>query len=235
MGGVTMPAAMDGAAAHDAGHVSERTTGFYARRGKRWFDLVAGGAATVVLLPLLGLVSLIVLVTSGRPVFFLQERVGRHGRIFRVIKFRSMIPNAVKHGAGYYLDERDTRITSAGRWMRLASLDELPQLFNVLHGEMSLVGPRPNLPVIVERYRPHYDHILLVKPGLTGLAAIRGRNRLQRSQMIELDHRYVRTLSLRNDLKIILATVPAVLLRKGATNVVTEEFIEDLPPAEERR
>ncbi len=114
--------------------------------------------------------------------------------------------------------------------MRATSLDELPQFLNVVLGDMSLVGPRPNLTFIVERYRPHYDRILRVRPGITSLVGIGGRNRLKRSQMIALDDEYVDTLSFRNDLRILLKTVPAVLFRHGATDDVSEEFLEDVTP-----
>jgi lipopolysaccharide/colanic/teichoic acid biosynthesis glycosyltransferase len=202
---------------------------FYLRYGKRALDLVAGVPALIFALPLLVAIALVVLVTSGRPVFFVQERVGLNGRRFGLIKFRTMIPNAVSYGAGYYLEENDKRITWAGRWLRLTSLDELPQLLNVVKGDISLVGPRPNLPLIVERYAQSYQQILTVKPGLTGLAAIRGRNLLRRSQMLALDRQYVSKVSLGTDVRILLGTIPVVLLRRGSSNAVSEEFIEDAP------
>jgi lipopolysaccharide/colanic/teichoic acid biosynthesis glycosyltransferase len=139
-----------------------------------------------------------------------------------------MIPDAVQHGPGYYLEEDDARITWSGRWMRAFGLDELPQLFNVLRGDMSLVGPRPNLAFVVDEYREHYERILRVKPGITGLVAIRGRNLLRRSEMCRWDEYYVATLSFKNDMKIMLETVPTVLLRRGSTDDVSREFIEDL-------
>lgn len=204
--------------------------GVYARYGKRCFDLAVGSAATVALSPALAALAAVVYFDSGRPVFFRQERVGRHGVVFRIFKFRTMIPNAVEHGRGYYLEEGDPRITRCGRWMRATSLDELPQFLNVVLGHMSLVGPRPNLTFIVDRYRPHYERILRVRPGITCLVGISGRNRLQRSRMIALDNEYVDTLSFRTDLRILLATVPAVLGRHGASDDVSEEFLEDVAP-----
>ena len=158
---------------------------------------------------------------------FVQDRVGLDGSPFGIYKFRSMIPDAWKYG-GYYLADEDPRITWCGRWMRALSFDELPNLLNVVKGDMSLVGPRPNLPFIVDQYRNRYGTILTVKPGITGLPAVSGRNKLRRSQMIELDELYVRTLSLREDLRILLKTIPIVLLRHGSSNDVSEEFIEDI-------
>jgi lipopolysaccharide/colanic/teichoic acid biosynthesis glycosyltransferase len=203
---------------------------FYARHGKRLFDLIAGGVGTVAVSPALAVLAAIVYLDSGRPIFFRQERVGLNGQIFRIFKFRTMVPNAVEQGRGYYLEEGDPRITRCGAWMRATSLDELPQFLNVVLGDMSLVGPRPNLTFIVERYRPHYDRILKVRPGITCLVGIGGRNRLKRSQMIALDDEYARTLSLRNDLRILLKTVPVVLFRHGASDDVSEEFMEDVTP-----
>jgi lipopolysaccharide/colanic/teichoic acid biosynthesis glycosyltransferase len=208
----------------------DRTATFYARHGKRVLDLALALPGTVAISPILGGLALIVRTTSGSPVFFRQERVGKDGRVFRIFKFRTMVVGAVDQGAGIYLEENDTRITWAGDWLRATSLDELPQVFNVLRGEMSLVGPRPNLPEIVARYGRRYDRILKVKPGMTCLVAIRGRNQLRRSQMFAYDEEYVETMSLRQDLRIILETLPAVLFRRGSTNDVSEEFLEDVEP-----
>ena len=203
---------------------------FYARYGKRLFDLLAGGVGTIAISPLLAVLAAVVYLDSGRPIFFRQERVGLNGQVFRIFKFRTMIPDAVERGRGYYLEEGDPRITRCGTWMRATSLDELPQFLNVVLGDMSLVGPRPNLTFIVERYRPHYERILKVRPGITCLVGIGGRNRLKRSQMIALDDQYARSLSFRNDLRILLKTVPVVLFRHGASDDVSEEFMEDVTP-----
>ena len=205
--------------------------GFYERRGKRLLDLALAGAATALAAPLLAGLAATVYATSGRPVLFVQDRVGKDGATFGMYKFRSMIPDAVRHGAGFYLEDGDDRITWAGRWMRAFSLDELPQLLNVLKGDMSVVGPRPNLDFIVAEHRERFERILQVKPGLTGLVAVNGRNRLKRSQMLDWDERYVATVGLRTDLEIILRTIPTVLLRRGASDDVPREFIEDVPPA----
>jgi len=205
---------------------------FYDRYGKRALDLGLTIPGTVLISPLLGVVALVVRLTSGTPVFFRQERVGRDGRIFRIFKFRTMVVGAVDQGKGFYLEEGDPRITPAGHWLRATSLDELPQLFNVILGDMSLVGPRPNLPFIVRRYGHLYDRVLTVRPGMTCFVAIRGRNTLRRSQMIAYDDEYVDKLGLGTDLRILLATLPAVFLRRGSTNDVSEEFLEDMEPVD---
>jgi lipopolysaccharide/colanic/teichoic acid biosynthesis glycosyltransferase len=201
---------------------------FYSRRGKRLVDLSVGAPLTVLFSPFIGALALVVCLTSGRPIFFVQERVGLYGRRFGLIKFRTMVPDAMSKGAGLYIAEKDERITWAGRWLRLTSLDELPQIVNVMKGDLSLVGPRPNLPMIVERYGESYREILLVRPGLTGLAAVRGRHLLRRSQMLALDREYVATLSFRSDLRILFATVPVVLFRHGSAIVRSAGFIEDV-------
>lgn len=208
------------------------TRRFYPRFGKRALDLGLTVPGTLLISPLLGALALVVRITSGAPVFFRQERVGRGGKVFRIYKFRTMVVGAVGQGRGYYLEEGDPRITPAGQWLRATSLDELPQVFNVLLGDMSLVGPRPNLPFIVQRYGHLYDKALSVKPGMTCFVAVRGRNRLRRSQMIAFDNEYVDKLSLWTDLRILAATFPAVLLRRGSTNDVSEEFLEDVEPVD---
>ena len=125
----------------------------------------------------------------------------------------------------------DPRITPVGRFLRASSIDELPQLWNVLRGDMSLVGPRPKPHEIIDRYMSRYRDTLRVRPGLTCSAAVEGRNTLRRSQMIEADHRYVRDVSLFTDLRILARTVPTVLLRRGFhADDESEDFIEDVPP-----
>jgi len=209
-----------------------RTRTLYARYGKRVFDLGLTVPGTVLISPVLAVLAAVVRLTSGKPVFFRQDRVGRGGRIFRIFKFRTMVVGAVNQGKGYYLEDNDPRITRAGAFLRATSLDELPQLFNVITGDMSLVGPRPNLPFIVKRYGHLYDKSLTVKPGVTCFVAVRGRNTLRRSQMIAFDDEYVDELSLWTDVKILAETFPAVFLRRGSTNDVSEEFLEDVAPVD---
>jgi lipopolysaccharide/colanic/teichoic acid biosynthesis glycosyltransferase len=148
------------------------------------------------------------------PVFFRQERVGQDARPFEVLKLRTMIVDAHTQGAGYAVDKGDSRITRIGHLLRKTSIDELPQLWNVLRGEMSLVGPRPTLAYQVERYTDRQRRRLEVKPGLTGWAQVNGRASLSWPERIELDVWYVEHRSLALDLRILLRTV-SVLLRPG--------------------
>jgi len=179
---------------------------------KRGFDLFISGMALAFLSPLFLVVALAILLDDGRPVFFRQERVGRGGKRFRVFKFRTMVPDA--ESKGLFTHENDPRITRVGRILRRWSLDELPQLLNVLLGQMSLVGPRPTLPYQTEKYTERQKRRLLVRPGITGLAQVKGRNALSWPEKIELDLQYVDRMSLWLDLKIILMTVPALFKRK---------------------
>jgi lipopolysaccharide/colanic/teichoic acid biosynthesis glycosyltransferase len=149
---------------------------------------------------------LAVLVTTGRPVFFRQQRPGRHGRPFELVKFRTM-----HTGEGSDAD----RITRVGSFLRSSSLDELPELWNVVRGDMSLVGPRPLLMEYLPLYSPRQATRHRVRPGITGLAQVNGRNLCQWDERLELDARYVENLSLGNDLRILSKTVSQVLRREG--------------------
>jgi lipopolysaccharide/colanic/teichoic acid biosynthesis glycosyltransferase len=185
----------------------------------RALDLAGGGALLLAATPVLGLAALAVKLEDGGPVFYRQTRVGKDGRDFELIKLRTMVVGAESQGAGYAVDQGDPRITRAGRFLRRLSIDELPQLWNVLRGDMSLVGPRPTLRYQVERYDDRQRHRLDVKPGLTGWAQVNGRAALPWDERIELDLWYVEHRSLWLDLKI-LALTPFALFRgtyKGAT------------------
>ena len=185
----------------------------------RALDVAGAGAVLLVTSPLLGLAALAVKLEDGGPVFYRQTRVGKEGRDFELLKLRTMVVDAEKQGAGYAVAEGDPRITRAGRLLRRLSIDELPQLWNVLRGEMSLVGPRPTLRYQVERYDDRQRHRLDVKPGLTGWAQVNGRAGLPWDERIELDLWYVEHRSLGLDLKI-LALTPLALFRgtyKGAS------------------
>jgi lipopolysaccharide/colanic/teichoic acid biosynthesis glycosyltransferase len=206
-------------------------TGLYERHGKRLLDLAAIALAAPVAAPLLAGIAAAVAATDGRPVLFRQARVGKDGREFTILKFRTMRVGSEHHGDGYWGTANDSRITPIGKLLRSTSLDELPQLVNVLLGDMSLVGPRPKPRDIVDRYRSRYAETLRVPPGLTCLSAIRGRNELRRSQLVELDLEYVRNVSLLGDLRILAETVPVVLLRRGFfTEDRSEGWMEDLEP-----
>jgi lipopolysaccharide/colanic/teichoic acid biosynthesis glycosyltransferase len=205
--------------------------GLYQRAGKRAVDIVGAGAMAVAAAPVMGAVAVALWRSQGRPILFTQQRVGRGGQDSTIYKFRTMIRGAADQGAGLWFQRNDPRITRFGKFLRASSLDELPQLWNVLRGDMSLVGPRPKPPELIDRYRSHYQPTLAVRPGLSHLPGVSGRNTLRRSQMIELDQQYVRDITLLGDLRLLLRTVPVVLLRHGfdAENE-SEEWVEDVPP-----
>ena len=185
----------------------------------RALDVAGAGAVLLVTSPLLGLAALVVKLEDGGPVFYRQLRVGKDGRDFELLKLRTMVVDAERQGAGYAVDRDDPRITRAGRVLRRLSIDELPQLWNVLRGEMSLVGPRPTLRYQVDRYDERQRSRLDVKPGLTGWAQVNGRAALPWDERIELDLWYVEHRSTGLDLKILVRT-PVALFRgtyKGAT------------------
>ena len=178
----------------------------------RALDVALAGTALVVTSPLLGLAALAVKLEDGGPVLYRQTRVGKDGVDFDLLKLRTMVQNAEKLGSGFAVDEGDPRITRAGRILRKLSLDELPQLWNVIRGEMSVIGPRPTLRYQVERYDAHQRRRLEVKPGITGWAQIHGRATLPWAERIELDVWYVDHRSPRVDLRI-LARTPLALFR----------------------
>ncbi len=173
-------------------------------------DLAIAGTALVVSSPLLALGALAVKLTDRGPVLYRQTRVGRDGADFELLKLRTMIVGAETKGAGFAVDRGDSRITRAGRILRKLSLDELPQLWNVVRGDMSVIGPRPTLRYQVDQYSPHQRRRLEVKPGITGWAQIHGRATLPWAERIELDVWYVDHRSARLDL-LILARTPLAL------------------------
>jgi len=181
---------------------------------KRAIDLLGSLTGLLITSPLLLGVALAIKLDDGGPVFFRQQRAGLKGQAFRIFKFRTMVINAEKQGAGVFVEEEDPRITRVGKFLRHTSLDELPQLINILRGEMSLVGPRPTLPYQVENYDQRQMRRLDVKPGITGWAQVNGRSALTWPERIELDLWYIENWSLWLDLKIILKTF-LVVLKKG--------------------
>jgi len=182
-------------------------------------DVALAGAGLVLASPLLAVSAVAIALEDGRPVLYRQERVGRNEEPFELLKLRTMVVGAETQGAGFAVDRGDARITRVGGVLRKLSLDELPQLWNVLRGEMSLVGPRPTLAYQVERYTPRQHRRLDVKPGLTGWAQIHGRAALPWDERIELDVWYVEHRSPLVDLKILLRTPLALFsgTYKGAT------------------
>jgi lipopolysaccharide/colanic/teichoic acid biosynthesis glycosyltransferase len=169
-------------------------------------DVAIAGGALVLSSPLLGLAALAVKLGDGGPILYRQVRVGKDGADFELLKLRTMIVDAEKQGAGYAVDKGDSRITRAGAVLRKLSLDELPQLWNVIRGEMSVIGPRPTLRYQVERYTPRQRRRLEVKPGITGWAQVHGRATLPWAERIELDVWYVEHRSARLDATILART-----------------------------
>ena len=194
-------------------------------------DRVAAGVLLLLLSPAFAVIGLLVWLEDGRPIFFRQDRVGRYGRRFLIWKFRTMVVDADR-----LLDKEgrvhgDGRITRAGRFLRLTSLDELPQLINVIRGEMSFIGPRPGLKEHYDRYtaaqRRRYD----MRPGVTGLAQVNGRNTLPWSRRIAYDLEYIREFSLWRDAKILAKTIAVVATGKNLVLDRNPELVDDLPPS----
>jgi len=194
---------------------------------KRVMDVIVTSLGLIVISPILLAIAIAIKVSSDGPVFFAQERVGLNGRAFKMYKFRSMVVNAEELKAKLtHLNEmsgpvfkitNDPRVTTVGRFLRKTSLDELPQLWNVFLGSMSLVGPRPPLPSEVNMYDPKHRKRLAVKPGITCIWQISGRNEVDFEEWMEMDAEYVDRWSLWMDMEILAKTVPVVLLRKGAS------------------
>jgi lipopolysaccharide/colanic/teichoic acid biosynthesis glycosyltransferase len=201
-----------------------RNTQMYRHVSKPLIDLVVAGLGLLFLAPLLLALAFIVRVRIGKPVFFRQERAGLDGRPFRIMKFRTMTNSCDAHGR---LLPDAQRLTRWGRFLRRISLDELPELMNVLKGEMSLVGPRPLLSKYLERYTPEQVRRHEVKPGITGWAQINGRNAVSWERKFDMDVWYVDHQSLWLDLKIIGFTVWKILKREGINEpgeVTAREF-----------
>jgi exopolysaccharide biosynthesis polyprenyl glycosylphosphotransferase len=194
---------------------------------KRLIDIAVSGTLLLMLLPLFGLVALAIRLESPGPVFFRQVRVGCHGRTFAMWKFRSMYTDAEQRkvtleqenemqGGVLFKMKQDPRITRVGRIIRRLSIDELPQLWNVLKGDMSLVGPRPALPVEVGQYSIDDRGRLETKPGITCTWQVTGRSDIPFDEQVMLDIEYIQEQSVKNDLKLLVKTVPAVISGRGA-------------------
>lgn len=193
---------------------------------KRVLDLVAGSAILILLIPIIPAIAIMIKLDSPGSVFYKQDRVGRSGRVFKFYKFRSMYRGADEQkGEIESLNEQegpvfkmrsDPRVTVVGKFLRRSSLDEIPQILNVLKGEMSLVGPRPQMPEEVQQYEPWQQLRLEVKPGITCLWQISGRSQISFDEWMQLDVEYITRRGLWTDLTILFKTVPAVMARKGA-------------------
>jgi exopolysaccharide biosynthesis polyprenyl glycosylphosphotransferase len=194
---------------------------------KRLFDIVVSAVALWMLVPLFAVVALLIKLSSRGPILFKQERVGQHGRPFHMLKFRSMVVNAEELKAKLaaqnemsgpvFKMKNDPRVTWIGRFIRKFSIDELPQFINVLRGEMSIVGPRPPVPGEVARYEPWQRRRLSVRPGLTCIWQVSGRNQISFEEWMYLDMQYIDHWSLKDDLSLLLRTVPVVLTGRGAS------------------
>jgi len=193
---------------------------------KRVFDIVIGTVILILLIPILPLIALMIKLDSRGPVIFKQDRVGENGKLFKFYKFRSMVhrPEDGKNSLELLNEQdgpvfkirTDPRVTNVGRFLRRSSLDEIPQMFNVLKGDMSIVGPRPPLPEEVTNYQPWHMGRLAVKPGITCLWQISGRSHIGFNEWMRLDMEYLKTRSFKTDLLIFLKTIPAVIARRGA-------------------
>jgi lipopolysaccharide/colanic/teichoic acid biosynthesis glycosyltransferase len=188
---------------------------------RRVLDILVSATALLIAAPVLAVAAVAIKLESRGPVVYRQRRVGLHGREFDVLKLRTMVDGAEHIGAGLAVDANDSRVTRVGAMLRRSSIDELPNLWNVLHGEMSLIGPRPTLPVQVAQYTERQRRRLQVKPGITGWAQVNGRASLPWSERIELDLYYIEHRSPALDLRILWRTPGLVLggggLYKGAS------------------
>ena len=188
---------------------------------KRFMDIVLSIIGLIIISPILLIVSLAIKIDSKGPVIFKQERIGKDGKAFKIYKFRSMVVGAEKMGTGVYSKKGDNRVTRVGKFIRMTSIDELPQLVNILKGEMSFIGPRPVLtyhPWKYEEYTPEQLKRFEVRPGVTGLAQIHGRKQVEWEKRIKYDVEYVEKLGLWLDIKIFFITIYKVLFMKDNEN-----------------
>ena len=192
-----------------------KANGFYAKYGKRALDILLSAFALIVLSPILAVTALLVRLKLGSPVIFTQDRPGKDGKVFKLYKFRTMSNETDENGV---LLPDKMRLNRFGRLLRSTSLDELPELFNILRGDMSIVGPRPLLVKYLDRYNDHDLRRHEARPGLTGLAQVSGRNSLTWKARFEKDVEYVDHVTLLMDIKIILLTVKKVFAREGIIN-----------------
>ena len=192
----------------------------YARFFKRLLDFLLSGIALIVLSPVLLIMAVLIKISSRGPVFFCQERLGKDGKTFKIIKFRTMVVNAEKLGDGLFVyGDNDKRITKIGKFLRKTSLDELPQLFNVFMGSMSLIGPRPPVTYFpydgFDNYPEWAKKRFQVRPGISGLAQIKTRTAAPWDKRIEIDNEYVDHMSMWQDARILFGTISAVLFRQN--------------------
>ena len=198
---------------------------------KRLIDFFGSLIGLIIISPVLIIIAILIKLTSKGPIFFRQERLGKDGKVFKILKFRTMVVNAEKIGDGVKVkSENDNRITSIGRLLRATSLDELPQLFNVLKGEMSLVGPRPPVPYHPYKYEV-YDYFQIrrfdMKPGMTGLTQVTVRNSVPWDERIPIDVEYVDKFNVWLDIKIIFKTLQKIFKKESIYTQVEKEAVLD--------
>lgn len=204
--------------------MQKHKAGFYEKYVKRKLDFLLSLIAIVIFSPLILITALLVRVKLGSPIVFCQKRPGKDEKIFSMYKFRSMTDEKDENGN---LLPDEVRLTGFGKKLRATSLDELPELFNILKGDMSIVGPRPLLVSYLERYNEEQKHRHDVRPGLTGLAQVHGRNAISWEEKFAYDVEYVNHVSFTNDVMIIFQTIKSVIKREGissGTSVTMEEF-----------
>ncbi len=199
----------------------------YEKHVKRIFDFIFAIILLLILSPLFIIVAIAINIDSKGPVFFKQERSGQHGKVFNVYKFRTMINNAEKIGSGLYTDSTDPRITRVGEFLRKTSIDELPQLINIIKGEMSFIGPRPVPMGNLDEFNIDETERLKVKPGITGWAQVNGRNTLTWPEKNEKDIWYVNNISLLLDIKIIFMTIKVILFKEGVYSGRYASMVKD--------
>lgn len=193
----------------------------YQKFGKRAIDTILSVVALVILSPLLAVTVVAIKVTSPGPALFRQQRLGLHGKEFTIYKFRSMTVGAEHTGSGVYSGKGDTRVTKVGRFIRATSIDELPQLVNIIAGDMAIVGPRPPLtyhPWPIDQYTEEQFHMFDVRPGITGWAQVHGRKGVEWHERIKMNVWYTRHMSLMLDIKILFMTVFKVLRNEDNVN-----------------
>lgn len=202
---------------------------------KRLLDVIIATLAAIILLPLMFVTAMAVKLESDGPVIFKQERLGLNGKVFKIFKFRSMCQGAEHTGSGVYSGADDDRVTKVGKFIRATSIDELPQLFNIIKGDMSFIGPRPPLtyhPWNLEEYTNEQFHMFDVRPGITGWAQIHGRKDVEWHKRIELNCWYVDHMSFFLDIKILFSTVFKVL--RNEDNVNTGQTVVNVVKNEEK-
>lgn len=207
--------------------MSHKPYGPYEKYLKRPLDFICVLLAMIVLSPLITVTAVLVAIKLGRPVLFTQERPGRDAKVFKIYKFRTMTEQ--RDADGNLLPD-EVRLTSFGKQLRATSLDEIPELFNILKGDMSIVGPRPLLTRYLSRYNEHQARRHEVRPGITGLAQINGRNSISWKEKFDWDIKYVDSITFMGDLKIVFETIIKVVKREGitsGTSVTMEEYMGD--------